>query len=195
MADNFSFLSGKVNQILLESKDLTLTQNTVRTVRPNSIPKNVLGEGRMFMFKYINPKTRDELRYFHMFPVVYTLSVQPGYITGINFFYLPRRFRPFLLNFFMKRMSGGQDFPRSFMRYDIVNSLRRYRSLMAPAIKKYDMDRMGSMAIEFDSSVWSEITSGDSAELLESLWLKSSKSIVYKATIIKIIKSYLDTSR
>lgn len=190
---NFQSFNTRLNETLMKSNDIRITDKTVRAVRPRSLPKNRLSEGRVLTLKYITPVGRDTLPYFHIFPTIITISVQPKYITGINLFYLPSRFRKYLVNFYKKRMTNEEHFSRSLMYYEIVDKLKIPRAVMAPAIKNYRIDRAGPIAIEYDSSLWEEIYYGDTAEFLEKQWRKSSKFTIYRNAIVEIISEYLNT--
>ena len=48
--------------------------------------------GRLSMFIY-DPKTKDKLPYYDMFPLVLPLDVIPGGFIGVNFHYLPPALR------------------------------------------------------------------------------------------------------
>ena len=124
-------------------------------------------------------------------PTIITLNVQPEHITGINLFYLPRRFRKYVIKFYKIRMTNEPEFPRSLMYYDMVKKLRIPRSVLKPAIKKYRFDRAGAVAIEYDSSLWEEIYYGDTADFLERQWRKSSRNTIYRNAIIEIISSFI----
>tara|TARA_R100000005_G_C4942903_1_gene166668 strand:- start:7 stop:597 length:591 start_codon:yes stop_codon:yes gene_type:complete len=194
MADrNLEAFNTRLNETLEDSKDIRISSSTIRAVRPRSIQKSIFGEGRVITMKYLNPIEKETLPYFHIFPTIITLNVQPEHITGINLFYLPRRFRKYIVNLYKRRMTNTPEFPRSLMYYDLVKKLRIPRSIMKPAIKKYSFVRAGAVAIEYDSSLWEEIYFGDTADFLEKQWRKSSRNIVYRNAIIEIISSLIDS--
>jgi|TARA_R100000455_G_C6263252_1_gene118521 hypothetical protein len=193
MADrNLEAFNTRLNETLEDSKDIRISSSTIRAVRPRSIQKSIFGEGRVITLKYLNPVEKETLPYFHIFPTIITLSVQPEHITGINLFYLPRRFRKYVVEFYKRRMTNEPEFPRSLMYYDMVKKLRIPRSVLKPAIKKYRFDRAGAVAIEYDSSLWEEIYYGDTADFLERQWRKSSRNTIYRNAIIEIISAFID---
>ena len=52
----------------------------------------------MFNFSlYPTPKTIETIPYYHLFPGVLVIDVKRDYLTGMNLFHLPRRFRRFFL--------------------------------------------------------------------------------------------------
>ena len=193
MADrNLEAFNTRLNETLEDSKDIRISSSTIRAVRPRSIQKSIFGEGRVITLKYLNPVERETLPYFHIFPTIITLSVQPEHITGINLFYLPRRFRKYVVELYKRRMTNEPEFPRSLMYYDMVKKLRIPRSVLKPAIKKYRFDRAGAVAIEYDSSLWEEIYYGDTADFLEKQWRKSTRNTIYRNAIIEIISTFID---
>ena len=193
MADrNLDAFNTRLTNALEESKDVRVSSSTIRAVRPRSIQKSIFGEGRVITLKYLNPVEKETLPYFHVFPTIITLGVEAEHITGINLFYLPRRFRKYIVELYKRRMTNEPEFPRSLMYYDIVKKLRIPRSVMKPAIKKYRFDRAGAVAIEYDSSLWEEIYFGDTADFLERQWRKSSRNTIYRNAIIEIISSFID---
>ena len=193
MADrNLDAFNTRLTNALEESKDVRVSSSTIRAVRPRSIQKSIFGEGRVITLKYLNPVEKETLPYFHVFPTIITLGVEAEHITGINLFYLPRRFRKYIVELYKRRMTNEPEFPRSLMYYDIVKKLRIPRSVMKPAIKKYRLDRAGAVAIEYDSSLWEEIYFGDTADFLERQWRKSSRNTIYRNAIIEIISSFID---
>lgn len=193
MADrNLDAFNTRLTNALEESKDVRVSSSTIRAVRPRSIQKSIFGEGRVITLKYLNPAEKETLPYFHVFPTIITLGVEPEHITGINLFYLPRRFRKYIVGLYKRKMTNEPKFPRSLMYYDIVKKLRIPRSVMKPAIKKYRFDRAGAVAIEYDSSLWEEIYYGDTADFLEKQWRKSSRNTIYRNAIIEIISSFID---
>ncbi len=193
MADrNLDAFNTRLTNALEESKDVRVSSSTIRAVRPRSIQKSIFGEGRVITLKYLNPVEKETLPYFHVFPTIITLGVEAEHITGINLFYLPRRFRKYIVELYKRRMTNEPEFPRSLMYYDIVKKLRIPRSVMKPAIKKYRFDRAGAVAIEYDSSLWEEIYYGDTADFLERQWRKSSRNTIYRNAIIEIISSFID---
>ena len=194
MADrNLESFNTRLNQKLEESKDISLSSDTIRAVRPRSLQKSRFGEGRVITMKYFNPINKNTLPYYHIFPTIITISVKPTYITGLNLFYLPRRFRTYLINFYKKRMTNEPHFARSLMYYEIVEKLKIPSAVIRPAIKNYRYDRAGAVALEYDSSLWEEIYTGDTASFLESQWRKASRLKIYRNAFVEIISEFLNT--
>ena len=190
MASNFERVSDRIAEIIEESNDISITPETIKVVRPTSIRKGIMSEGRVLLFPYRNPATRDKLKYFHMFPGIYTLSVEPKTITGVNLFYLPQRFRKFFLGRVQDRITSDG---RSLFRYELLKEKKYLRAIMSPAIKQYRINRMGPTALQINPELWGELFTGDAADILDRTWMKAGKNRVYLYSFRKIISAFLDT--
>ena len=93
--------------------------------------------GGMYFFFY-NPKLKDDLPYYDIFPLVIPLEKYSDGFLGINLHYLPIRYRMMLMmklkNFAI--YNEQDEFKRLRVTYDILNASRRYREFK-PCIKRY----------------------------------------------------------
>ena len=70
------------DDILLSFRDrvgddaASLSKQNSRIISPREIPKNIVSEGRVYFFRYLNPIGRTTLPYYHLFPCVYTLGIE-----------------------------------------------------------------------------------------------------------------------
>ena len=53
MASNFERVSDRIAEIIEESSDVSITPETIKVVRPTSIRKGIMSEGRVFLLVYI----------------------------------------------------------------------------------------------------------------------------------------------
>jgi hypothetical protein len=87
---------------LLNAKSITpgkaLKSNSTKMVR-SVIP------GSLYMFLY-DPKTKDELPYYDVFPLVFPFKKVPGGFLGLNMHYLPYQARIVLLDRLMEFASN-----------------------------------------------------------------------------------------
>ena len=99
-------------------------------VNPN-IMKRRVSLGDIFCY-YYNPKYRTELPYYDMFPMIMLIGSDADTFLGINFHYLPPKFRAILLD---------------KVNAKIGNALPKWSKLtkikqIAPTIKRYRFDHI-----------------------------------------------------
>ena len=187
------------DDILLSYRDrvgddaASLSKQNSRIISPREIPKNIVSEGRVYFFRYLNPIGRTTLPYYHLFPCVYTLGVEGRYVTGLNLFYLPYRVREVVLKRLKARAEGKQSFARSLMDYEMIKRFPRFQALLSPAIKKYRVDRMGILALEISNELWDEFFIGDLSDTLQKAFIRKSFVNVQLLSRAKIIKNLLNT--
>ena len=177
----------------IEDDSLDLTKQNSRIISPREIQRNVTSEGRVYVFRYLNPIGRTTLPYYHLFPCVYTLGIEGRYVTGLNLFYLPHRVREIVLKRLKTRVEGKQSFGRSLMDYEMIKRFPRFEALLKPAIKRYRMDRMGILALEVSNELWDEFFIGDLSDSLQKAFLRKSFINVQLLSRAKIIRNLLNT--
>lgn len=123
---------------------LRTSQNKVARVLP----------GKMYHFFY-DPKTKDQLPYYDMFPLILMVKKAPGGFYGLNLHYLPPMLRA-------KLMDGLYTFA-SDKRYDENTRIRlSYQMLVGasklrwykPCFKRYLYNHVESKFIEIQPSEW-----------------------------------------
>ena len=93
--------------------------------------------GGLYFF-YYNPKTKLEMPYYDMFPLVMPLQKAEGGFIGLNFHYLPPKWRMV----FMGKLKGraiydeNDEIRRIKITYDILAASRRYKEFR-PCVKHY----------------------------------------------------------
>ena len=87
--------------------------------------------GDLFCY-YYNPKYKDVLPYYDMFPMIMLLKAEKETFLGINFHYLRPKWRAVLLDRVTAKIGGG--LPK-------WNKLRQIRQI-APTIKRYRFDHI-----------------------------------------------------
>ena len=97
-----------------------------------------LRPGRMYFFHY-QPKLREKLRYYDIFPLVIPIRPYNKGMLGMNFHYLPYRLRERL----MKKLIGflneeGMQAYLDVSYNDIKRNFLRYKEVK-PTIHKYDL--------------------------------------------------------
>ena len=165
---------------------LGIKQRTTRSLQRNA------DMGRVVMFTYTNPKgyLEDSLRYHHKFPVSIIIDADSEYITGINPFYIPAKVRSIVIKQILQTVDNKTNptvESRSMIRYDTL-SRTAVGAYIKPAIKKYLKSRAGSVGIQFSPELWEDIFLGKTASRLETLWARTSKSVVFRDYVRKLIR-------
>ena len=85
----------RIREIAQEQDDL----NPMQLLQGAGKTKRLLS-GRLYMFNYRNPIAKQSLPYYDMYPVVLVINHRPSknYFQGLNFHYLPPKFRAELLD-------------------------------------------------------------------------------------------------
>lgn len=113
--------------------------------------RKTLSPGSMFLFRY-DAKTKDELPYWDMYPLIFPISVDSKGFIGINLHYLPPSMRANLFSSLMRFKSKvpGKDLA---INYSI---LTKYSSLsyFKPCIKRYLFGHVRSQFLYIDQEEW-----------------------------------------
>lgn len=101
-----------------------------------SLPKP-LDIGKMFFYGY-NPKTKDTLPYYDMFPLILMVRGLSDGWHGLNLHYLPPKQREILITNLMDTMSNTRldDKTRIKMNYQMLSNVAKYR-YFKPCFKRY----------------------------------------------------------
>lgn len=122
--------------LLLTKQQRYLTPNKVMNNDPEMLKAKVV-PGKLFMFLY-DPKTKDTLPYYDMFPLVFPYQKVPGGFMGLNMHYLPYQLRVRLLDRLMVFASNSKMDETTRIRYSwaTIAGLSKF-NLAAPCIKHY----------------------------------------------------------
>lgn len=122
--------------------------------------KNLLGYNTKFLlgglyFFYYNPKTKNDLPYYDIFPLVMPLEKHADGFLGLNFHYLPTRYRVLFLGKLMGRAiyDENDELKRIKITYDILNTTRRYKEFK-PCVKKYLTNNIRSKILAVMPDEW-----------------------------------------
>jgi len=95
--------------------------------------------GKLFLFNY-NPKTKQTLPYYDIFPIVFPFNITKTGFLGLNLHYLPPPYRAVLMdNLYV--LSNSSDFSKDSTRlakltYNYLNSQKNLK-FFAPCVKSY----------------------------------------------------------
>ena len=117
---------------------------------PNT--RNVIGH--MIMFEY-DPKTKDTLPYYDIHPLVFIVKPLKDGFLGLNFHYLPYKWRAILLNR-LRAIATDDSYDettRIRMTYQILNATSRYGPFK-PCLKRYLRSHIKSKLLWIPSYDW-----------------------------------------
>ena len=97
--------------------------------------------GELYCYHY-NPKYRQTLPYYDMFPMIMLIGVDQDTFTGLNFHYLPPKFRAILLDRVNAKVGNG-----------IINWKKIAKiPQVAPTVKKYRFDHIMRKVVPIEES-------------------------------------------
>ena len=110
--------------------------------------------GKMYFFKY-DPKTKADLPYWDVFPIVIVLERYNDGFLGLNLHYLPINYRVAFLKKLMKFAQKGKDneIKRLRVTYEILSATKRY-SEFRPCIKRYLYTHLRSRLLIVEPDEW-----------------------------------------
>lgn len=132
----------------------------IKNERHRYVNKSTLGINSKFLiggmyFFFYNPKLKNDLPYYDIFPLVIPLEKYPDGFLGLNLHYLPIRYRMMLMmklkNFAI--YNDQDEIKRLRVTYDILNASRRYREFK-PCIKRYLNSHIRSRVMAVEPQEW-----------------------------------------
>jgi hypothetical protein len=151
-------------QILGRKSQLWL-QDKIKNLRNiNSIASSIAREqfrhttkfklGKLYFF-YYDPKGKAELPYYDVFPLVLILEKYNDGFLGLNFHYLPLRYRMAFLDKLTDYAvyDKNDEISRLRVTYDILNASRRYREFQ-PCLKRYLFSHVKSHILDIQPNEW-----------------------------------------
>ena len=93
--------------------------------------------GRMYMFQY-DPKGKDTLPYYDVFPLIFVLEKYNDGFLGMNLHYLPPVFRARLMDrlYSIERQDNLRESKKLRLSYGLLNSVAKYK-YFRPTVKRY----------------------------------------------------------
>lgn len=154
--ESVRWLQNKVNQIRNPSNVRAQIANEKERHRN----KFLLGFNTKFLlgglyFFYYNPKLRNDLPYYDIFPLVMPLEKYNDGFLGLNIHYLPVKYRIAFMSKLMGRAiyDENDEIRRIKITYDILSSARRYREFR-PCVKRYLNTQIRSKIIAVMPDEW-----------------------------------------
>lgn len=176
----------------LSKQSLAWFQKNIQELRkPIKLAKEITKErsqavgkfqmGGLYHYVY-DPKTKMEMPYYDVFPLVIPLQRYPDGFLGMNLHYLPPRYRAIFLDKLMEFaiMDKNDDPKRLMVTYDILRSTQNLTEFR-PCLKRYLNDHVKSRIMAVKPSEW------ETALFLPTAVFKgASNSKVYSESIKKI---------
>ena len=162
--ENAAFLSRDayywMNRKIASLKNPTQMARDIRNEKHRYVDKYTLGINTKFKlgglyFFFYNPKLKDDLPYYDVFPMVIPIEKYGDGFLGLNLHYLPIRYRQILLQK-MKPLAiydEQDEFKRLRVSYDILNASRRYKEFR-PCIKRYLNTNIKSRVMAVSQEEW-----------------------------------------
>jgi len=110
--------------------------------------------GGLYCF-YYNPKGKMDLPYYDQFPMVLALEKYNDGFLGLNFHYLPIKYRVVFLDKLMNfaTMGDAGEIMRMRVTYDILTASKRLK-LFKPCIKRYLSSYIQSKLLTIQPNEW-----------------------------------------
>lgn len=112
--------------------------------------------GKMYAFTY-NPKYRDTLPYYDLFPLIFPFTRDQESFTGINLHYLPPILRGKMFDALLKYSQADKnkdgDIRRLRLSWEFLSNAAKF-PLVAPCVKKYLYGHVMTKFIEIPPADW-----------------------------------------
>ena len=133
-----------------------------------------LDVGRMYMFFY-DPKHKEKLPYYDMFPLIFVLEKYTDGFLGMNLHYLPPIFRARLMDrlYSIERQDNVRESKKLRLSYSFLNTAAKYK-YFRPTVKKYLNTQVRSRFLWIPYDEW------DIALMLPTQRFRKSKQILGK---------------
>jgi hypothetical protein len=120
-------------------------KDLVKSINTSSI-------GSMFLFNY-DPKTKDKLPYYDIFPLIFMIEIYNDGFLGINLHYLPPYYRAKLMNALYGITLKEGDKMKLQVSYRILKSAAKFR-LFKPCVKRYLTSHVQSQFMFIEPEKW-----------------------------------------
>lgn len=110
--------------------------------------------GGMYFF-YYNPKTKNDLPYYDIFPLIIPLEKYDDGFLALNLHYLPIRYRSMFMTKLLSRAVYNDDneIKRLRVTYELLAMTRRYKEFR-PCVKRYLTSHIRSKILTVQPEEW-----------------------------------------
>jgi hypothetical protein len=139
-------------QILLLSKK-RITPNKILTNNNEALQSRIL-PGNLYLYKY-DPKYKEELPYYDMFPMVFPWKAYKEGFIGLNMHYLPIPLRVRLMDSLLmfKNNDKMDQTTRLKFSWQMIDGMSKFK-LAEPCVKQYLYDHVKSPFVKVNSNDW-----------------------------------------
>jgi hypothetical protein len=139
-------------QILLLSKK-RITPNRILTNNNEALTSRIL-PGNLYLYKY-DPKYKEQLPYYDMFPMVFPWKGYKGGFIGLNLHYLPIPLRIKLMDNLLtfKNNDKMDATTRLKFSWQMIDGMSKFK-LAEPCVKQYLYDHVMSPFVKVNSNDW-----------------------------------------
>ena len=141
--DLFEAMLSRFGSAIENIDDEFFDEKNIDALRPTGIPFGIRGQGTAYIFRYFTPAERTTLPYYHIMPFVICLGREGDTMTGLNLYYLPSRIRERVIDIYLRSVSNENVGGRSTLLFDVIKRQKVVYSAIKPAIKQYQIKRMG----------------------------------------------------
>ena len=134
------------------------------------------------------------LPYYHIMPFVICLGREGDTMTGLNLYYLPSRIRERVIDIYLRSVSNENVGGRSTLLFDVIKRQKVVYSAIKPAIKQYQIKRMGPIAFRIAPRYWKELYLEEPSDVLVTGFMKRPYRQVQYLSRIKIIENLLNNT-
>lgn len=153
-------------------------------IRKNSVvAENRVRLGHLYLFKY-DPKLREELPYYDVFPVIFIIKIMRGGFLGLNMHYLPFSYRAKLMDMLYDYVTGEEDMKKLKITYNVLSNTSKLRSYR-PCLKHYLNNNVKSRFLHISPEEWEK-----ALFLPLRKFKKALESEVHKDSIKQIRQAY-----
>jgi hypothetical protein len=108
--------------------------------------------GSMYFYTY-DPKTKEKLPYYDMYPMIFVLEIYPDGWLGINLHYLPPYYRAKLMDaLYSITMIQGEK-QQLAASYDLLKAAKRFK-YFRPCLKRYLAGHVKSKILYIEPKEW-----------------------------------------
>jgi hypothetical protein len=131
---------------------LPITKERDRYTKSSDRQKFLMGG--LYFFRY-NPKTKNDLPYYDIFPLVMPLKREADGFLGLNLHYLPIKYRIMFMKKLMSKAIYNDDdeIKRIRITYDILQASSKLKEFR-PCLKKYLYTHMNSKILKVQPEEW-----------------------------------------
>jgi hypothetical protein len=138
-----------------QARELTRQNLTPQKVlKGDSVKQGIIIPGSLYMFLY-DPKTKDELPYYDMFPLVFPYKRVKGGFMGLNMHYLPYQQRVQLLQRLMNYANNKKMDETTRLKYSwsLIGGVSRFK-WAEPCLKHYLTSHVRSSFRKIEANDW-----------------------------------------